>query len=725
VAVKYHLSLTIVLIALAVQTAAADAEYPVSVDCTPATGRTVIDGRLTDETWREAHWRSDFRQSEPSYGAPATERTSVAFAIDESNLYVAVRCDDVRPELIRATKLRHRDKPSSDDNVQIIFDTYLDQNRGVVFVTNPLGSKDEAQVNGFHQYNWDWNEVWEVAASITNEGWQAEFRIPLRVLRFSGERCQEWGVNVQRVIMRKHEQDFLVPPPPPFDISSLNYAAKLTGLRLTRRERNLQILPYVIAGSLFDINEDTGRTTSGPINNLGFDLKYSLTSDLTLDATYNTDFAQVESDEEQVNLTRYSLYFPEKREFFLENAQLFSFGAMGGGGGGFGSNLVPFFSRRIGLTEDGDTVPIDFGMRLTGKVERQDIALLSVRTEAVDDLDLDSGFYNVARVRRSLVGRSYVGAIVTDSRRGDFHSSTLGTDGRWYLTPEMSVNGYYLTVQGDGSGSASSAFQARVDYTSDPFGFRFQWDDVGENFEPDLGFVNRYGFRKGGLALRSTLRPNRLGVRRFTSRLFYDWYNSTVEDVLESRSIYVRSEVDFESGDQLEFSIDRSFERLFEPFELSDDMIFGLGDYNFLSGEVGFHSDDSRRWGFISNFAFGGYYDGDQLELRGGFFYVPNRHFRIDSSVSDYKIDTDHGNIDWRLWSVRLNYTYSANLSASSYIQYNSSNGSIILNLRVRLIHRNDSDFFIVYNERRVKEGDIWELHGRESAIKVNYRIFL
>jgi hypothetical protein len=723
IALKYQLPI-IALAVLSIATPArADGEYPVSLECAQASGEIRIDGRFTDQTWLDATWYDGFRQSEPSFGAPATEKTSVAFALDGSTIYVAVRCEDERPDLIRATKLRHRDEPSDDDHVKIVFDTYLDQNRGVIFISNPLGAKEEGQVNGYRHYNWDWNEVWEVATAVTDDGWQAEFRIPLRMLRFGGSTCQEWGVNVQRVIMRKHEQDYLVPPEPPYDISSLNYAAKLRGLRLSKQERNLQIVPYAIAGTVFAVDEDTGESGTTSLNNLGFDMKYSLSSDLTLDATYNTDFSQVESDEEQVNLTRFSLFYPEKREFFLENAQLFSFGAMSGVGGG--NVIEPFFSRRIGLTDDGDTIPIDFGLRLTGKVGRQDIGVLSLRTEAVGDLGLASGFYHVARVRRDLRGRSYVGGIATDSRRGGFHSSTFGVDGRWYLTPEMSINGYYLTVVGDGSEGDSDAIQARIDYTSDPFGFRFQWDDVGANFLPDLGYVLRSGFRKGGLALRRSIRPNCWGVRRVSGRFFYDWYTSTVEDVLESRSINVQSEINFENGDELNIGVTSSFERLFELFELSDEMIFNVGDYDFLAGEVTYHSDPSRRWGFNTELSFGTFYDGDLRQAGGGLFYNISRHFRCAATLSNYKIDTEHGDIDWKLWSLRLVYTFNSHLSASSYIQYNSSEGTLLLNFRLRLIHRNDSDLFIVYNELRAKDVGGWELHGRDSAVKANYRIFL
>ena len=226
--------------------------------------------------------------------------------------------------------------------------------------------------------------------------------------------------------------------------------------------------------------------------------------------------------------------------------------------------------------------------------------------------------------------------------------------------------------------------------------------------------------------MRRSIRPNRWGIRRISARLFYDWYTSRIAEVMESSSFSILNEVNFESGDELNVNISRNFERLFEPFELDEEvLIFNVGDYDFISGEIGFRTDNSRRWGINTNISFGEFYDGDMRELRGGFFYVLNKHFRIGGSLSSYKIDTNHGGIDWRLWRIRLNYIHNSHLSASTYFQYNSSSGSAVLNLRLRLIHSNDSDLFIVFNERRVKEGGIWELHGRDSAVKANYRIFL
>jgi hypothetical protein len=686
--------------------------------CLKIDGKIKIDGSLDDPAWLGAAWFDDFRQSVPFLGEKATEKTEVAFAYDNSNIYVAVRCYDSRPDKIVATKLRHRDEPDEDDHVQVIFDTYRDQIRGYTFIVNPLGAKEEGQVAGRRSFNWDWNDVWEAKAAITKEGWQVEMRIPFRVLRFSGAAEQEWGVNVMREIKRKQENVYIVPPMQMYDISALNFAAVLTGLRDVKPERNLQLKPYALAGAIHDAAEGATEARS----DLGVDMKYSVTSDLTLDVTLNTDFAQVESDDEQVNLTRFSLFYPEKREFFLENSQLFT---LGGGGMGFHApDLTPFFSRRIGLYQ-GNTVPILAGVRLSGKIGRQDVGLLSVRTGALDEVGLDAGFYNVARVRRNLSGRSYVGGIITDSRRGEFSSTTLGIDGQWWFTDDLFLQGSYVHIRDPLFEDGTDAYNLQLDFTADAWGYQVNLREIGENVFPDLGFIRRLGFRRQDGSFRRSFRTNSHGIRRHTLRFQGDWLTSTIEDVLESSSTELTYEMELESGDRIDARFSREFERLFESFDLDDNLVFRPGDYTFSSADIQFESEESRRFGVDTNFTFGQYYDGDRLAWSAGMHYIFNPHLRTQFSFSTYDIDTDHGDLNWNLWALRLEYTFNAYLSTSAFLQYNSSTGDATLNLRLRWIHSNDSDLFIVFNERRNNSLNRWDLQGREALVKVNYRFFL
>jgi hypothetical protein len=683
-----------------------------------------VDGMLSEAVWQRADWFSDFIQNVPDVGAPATELTHVAFLVDDRYVYVGVRCDDSEPGLIRAQKLRHRDRPQTDDHIQVIFDTYRDQIRGTVFAVNPLGAKEEGLVNGYQRYNWNWNEVWKVKTLITGQGWQAEFQIPLRLLRYRRAQEQEWGVNVQRVVRRIQEESYLAAVPPPYDISSLNFAGILTGIELGKRQRNLQFIPYALLGALQETDDETGDEVTDEITEAGFDFKYSITSDLTLDFTVNTDFAQVESDDQQVNLTRFSLFFPEKREFFLENADLFKFG-QSQGPPGRAPDVTPFFSRRLGIYE-GSTVPITAGARLTGKVGRQDIGLLSIGTGDVPELELDSAWYNVARVRHDLGGRSYVGGIITNSQRGEFNSTTAGIDGSWYFTQDLSLFGDFLIVDDNESdNSTRTASYLALDLTTDRWGFIFAYREVEDGFDPDLGFVRRDGYRRGNASVRHSFRPGKWGIRRVTIRPNGSAYDSLVYGVRESSDINLNFELELENGDEFTIRASQEFERLFEEFELDEDLVFAPGDYTFSFLRLRYESDRSRRWGGDASVISGGFYDGDQQQLEGDLWFVFNRHVRVNGSYATFDISADHGAIDWELWSFRLDYIHSSTLSASSFVQYNSSTGETDLNLRLRKILRNDSDLFVVFNEREIEDEVFGRLRERDFAVKISYRFFL
>ncbi len=688
----------------------------------PAGQAPHIDGTLTDPAWRHATWYDDFRQSVPDYGEPARQPTHVAFCYDDHNLYVAVRCDD-DPALIRATRLRYRDEPANDDHVEVVFDTYRDQVRGTVFIVNPLGSKEEGLIDGYEHYTWSWDEVWDVRTAITDTGWQAELRIPFRVLRYGSTPEQVWDVNVARIVRRTQEASYLVPPRPPFDISSLNYAATLSGLELTSHQRNLQLIPYVLGGAVRETDPVTGRRRSRTLSEWGFDVKYSLTPGLTLDATYNTDFAQVEADAEQVNLTRFSLFYPEKREFFLENAQLFSFGHFGGGGPDH-PELTPFFSRRIGLYE-GLTVPLDAGLRLTGKVGREDVGILSVHTASLPGADLPSAWYDVVRVRHDLGERSYVGMILTDSRRGGFRSTTFGLDSDFFLTRELSLRADWLRVDDTSGRDPRDAANLSLDLTSDLNGFLFGITQVDDGFDPDLGYVRRDGYRREQAFLRRSIRPGVWGIRKASFRFNNTWYDSLRHDVLETASHSLQCDLEMENGDQATLQVTRDFERLFEPFALDPRVVFPTGGYTFTSGEIDYYSDDSKRLGYNAEAVTGDFYDGTTRQLGGDLWYVFSPHVRASGGTSTVDVSSPHGDLEWRLWSVRLDYIHSSTMSASGYMQYNSSNGTKVLNLRMRWILPNDSDLYLVYNDSREDFTGAPELRTRELAVKMNYRLFI
>ena len=704
----------IMLIALVVCVSSLWGQDKPDLKASKITSEVRADGALTETAWKDAHWFKDFSQSVPTLGKPATEATEVAILFDEKYIYIGVRCFDSEPEKIVANQLMHREDLQQDDHIKVIFDTYQDETRGTMFIVNSLGTKEEGQVGGYRSYNMDWNEVWEAGAQKVPQGWEAELAIPLRILRYQSGNNKTWGINVQRSIKRKVEEVYIVPPTPPFDISSLNFSARLNGLDLNPSGINLQVLPYFLTGTTRDEIAGTDETNT----EVGVDAKYAVTSDLVLDVTANTDFAQVEADTEQVNLTRFSLFYPEKREFFLENSSLFSFGGMG-----HYASVVPFFSRKIGLYR-GETVPIDLGLRLSGKMMGHDIGLLSVRTGEVDDLGLDSAVYNVLRVKRNFDGRSYFGGIFTQSDRGGFSSRTIGGDISWWPTAGLNLKAQAVTVDQDDLEDQHSTFNLVADYTSDDFGYMLSHQQVGENFNPDLGFVRRHGYKENRLFLRKSGRPESDWLRRYTLQ-FSGAQIDNMDDVLESKDASLEFELDMESGDNFKTKYEKKFERLFYDFEVSDGMVFTPGDYDFSDIKFEFQSNESRKLVFNAEAMFGQYYDADRRDLNFGLQYVLNRHFTAGIFADNYNITSDfQEDLDWTLIGVKLRVTITPDLYVSSFVQYNSSTGEVIVNLRLRLLYGNDSGLYLVYNEKRFEDQfDRWQLDSRQAVAKINYRI--
>jgi hypothetical protein len=343
----------------------------------------------------------------------------------------------------------------------------------------------------------------------------------------------------------------------------------------------------------------------------------------------------------------------------------------------------------------------------------------------VPELELDSAWYNVARVRRDLGGRDYVGAIVTNSRRGDFRSTTAGIDGAWFLTQDLSLFGDFLVVDDNGPGDSTTASYIALDLTTDRWGFLFSFREVEAGFDPDLGFVSRDGYRKKDASLRHSFRPAKWGIRRVTIRPNGSVHDSLIHGARESSNVSLNLEFELENGDEFAIRASRAFERLFEEFALDEDLVFPAGDYRFDTIDFGYESDRSRRWGTGAGVADGEFYDGDQRQLEGELWFVFNRHFRASGSYATFDISSEYGTIDWQLWALRVDYTHSSTLSASAFAQHNSSTGNTDLNLRLRKILRNDSDLFVVFNEREIEDELFGTLRERDFAVKISYRIFL
>ena len=413
-----------------------------------------IDGELDEPQWKLSEVAKDFIQNEPDTGEPATERTEVRLLYDDENLYLGVYCyDSAGREGLTVTQISRDFGPGDGDHFAMIFDTFNDHRNGYVFGTNPRGAKREGQMGGDgERRTYDWDAIWHVESKITDEGWQAEFAIPFRTLRFRDIEEQVWGLNFTRRIRRKNESMHWSPIPRPYRLSKVSYAGTLDGLSGIRQGRNFYVKPYISAPILRREEDDVDF-----LPDAGLDIKYEITPGLTLDVTLNTDFSQVEADQQQINLTRFPLFFQEKRDFFLENATMFQ---VRRAGRARSRNLIAFFSRRIGL-ERGRVIPILGGARLTGRVDKYRLGFLSIQTDNFEELS--STNFSVARIRRNIFQNSDVGGIFINKQSGEgVYNRTYGIDGHFQFFRHLEIASFLLKTDTPGLEGDDTSFDAFV-----------------------------------------------------------------------------------------------------------------------------------------------------------------------------------------------------------------------------------------------------------------------
>ena len=488
-----------------------------------------IDGRLDDLVWQAATPITGFVQAEPFEGHPATERTEVRIVYNEETLFVGVALYDSEPDRIVVTDSRRDSDLTNTDSFQMILDTYHDQQNGFVFGTNPAGLEYDAQVanegggggggnfpfrrrfgGGGGGFNLSWDATWQVRTRIDGAGWFAEFAIPLRSLRYRPEKPQVWGLNFKRVIRRKRELVYWSPVSRIYRLSRLSSAGDLVGLQL-ETPRNFKVTPSMTSSVLRDFENGRKAAFDGDV---GIDAKFGVTPSLNLDVTYNTDFAQVEVDEQQINLTRFNLFFPEKRGFFLENAGIFAFG-------GQGTNL--FFSRRIGIDSTGVRVPIMGGTRLSGKARGFNVGLLGMQTDDVPGVTSANNFA-VARVSRELPNRSSLGGMFVGrwarGAGGNDWNRAWGLDGKLGIGESWTLDGFMARTETPGLGGRDHAFNAQVSFRRRRGNFSLGYTEVGDGFNPEVGFLNRTGFRQVSGRGFLYFRPNISWLREWQPHVF-------------------------------------------------------------------------------------------------------------------------------------------------------------------------------------------------------------
>ena len=687
-----------------------------------------IDGVIDEEVWSRAVVLSHFVQSEPDEGQPATERTEVRVIYDDDAIYIAAINYDSEPDRIIANVLRRDETHRNNDAFMVSLDTYHDHRNGYVFETNPMGARYDAQIvgeggGGFSRFfsrslNADWDAVWRARARITDEGWTVEIAIPFWELRFDLDR-QDWGINFRRRIRRKTEDAYWAAVPRQFSETRLSLSGMVNDLQLVR-PRNLQVKPYFIGGfnrALSDgaVAAGDGSTYSDDyLADIGGDLKWSISPNLTFDGTINTDFSQVEADNQQINLTRFSLFFPEKRDFFLENAGFFDFGGGGGGGGGGrgfvgGSQVVGFHSRTIGIGPNNEEIPLYGGGRVTGKVGPWSIGTLIMQSQAIDSVGgeeiVPSTSYSVGRLSRDLGRRSRAGVLFTNRQAssGDYNRE-IGVDGRWGISDQTTIDAWFMKTDTPGLDGGDTAASVRFDWSSPLFEVRSSYFDIGENFNPEMGFVTRTGLRVVDPSLRWT--PFFPDSKYFRSLAPHVNYRYTTDRSGELLSEYTHLDFDafLKRGDKFSVAYNRRYELLDAAFEISEGIIIPPGVYEWSETNLELMSDAGRPIDGSFNYTKGGFWSGDRTEIRVVAGWRPGPRVNVRLSWTRNNIDLPEGAFITDLASLRVDFDFTTEMSLRSLVQYNSQSDRLLANVRFRYIYVPGSDLYVVYNETQLVE---------------------
>ena len=723
--------LTLVAIALALSAPAAGrvddhpAERP-SIAALAIIEPIVVDGRLDEPAWGEAEVGTGFTQREPREGEPASERTEFSVAYTPSMLYVALRAFDSEPEKIIAKEMERDGTLFSDDSVLLVFDTFLDGRNSFAFSTNPNGARHDALITDEgRDINTQWDGVWAVSCRRTTEGWVAEIAIPFSTLRFDPT-LDRWGLNVQRLIRRKREEVNWANLPREagsFRSSAayrVSLAGTLTGLEGLRRSRSLDIKPYLFTSASEEPPTDTSETEVDG----GLDVKWGVTKSLALDLTYNTDFAEVEVDDLRVNLTRFSLFFPEKREFFLENAGIFDFGPV---------QRVPwepalmkaFFSRRIGL-DRGLTVPIEAGARLTGRLGEWNLGVLGIGTKEADleGRRVPQTGFAVARVKRNLGERSSVGAIFTQRNPdGGGAENLYGFDVEIKPTQRLQMNGFWSRSELPGVDGDDTSFGAGFEYQGPTLTTAIDFIESEENFDPSVGFLLRRNFRLVNQRVFWQPRIERYGIRSWWAEATHRRYDRSSDGRLESeRTLVAPLGMFLESDDFWQLGRIRNREQLFAPFEIFPGIVIPRGLYEFDDWWFLLQTDGSRPVSWTSFNEWGEFYQGDWVSLIQMVSLRLSRFVRASTSWIHNDVELPQGDFEIDLWSQGVDLSFTPDLRLNMIVQYNEAAEALGVNLRFHWIYRPGADIFLVYNENWTAPSlSETRTEGRQLILKVTY----
>ena len=714
--------------------AATSPERAKSAVVTAITSEITVDGLLDEPVWQMAPTIGDLTQRQPRMGERPTEQTDVTLLHDANYLYIGVMCYDSEPQRIIGTQMGRDANLRSDDSISILLDTYRDQRNAFYFSTNPAGAIVDGLVFANGQSNLNWDAIWTVRTKRTRDGWSAEFAIPFKSLSFPVGR-PVWGFNIARNIQRKLEEDRWSGARLELQFFQVSAAGEITNVDGVTQGRGLEIRPFA-GGRWLHRSADGRDTVTGKP---GFDMFYNITPSLKLNATVNTDFGETEVDARQINLSRFSLFFPEKRTFFLEDAGVFSFSNTSVMEPVYlsptNSEVIPFFSRQIGLLS-GQEVPIDAGVKLTGKVGRTDVGVLDVRTR--DSPIAPAKNFFVGRVKRNFLQQSYIGMMFTNGDPGlPSSSSTFGADAVLATSHllggsrNLIFNAYGLKSTNEGKSDGDRSCGISAEYPNDKIEMEFRWREVQQNFKPALGFVSRSNVRVLRIGGRYNPRPKRfLGLQQMFNGAFYNRFTRLDNGQVESSNLFFTVPVDwhFNSGDALHalFSPDIRYERLFAPFQIYPGVVLPVGEYRFTRWISQVNTAAKRRLQVSVKWLFGTYWSGRADEVMTTLTYNLPPRFTITFNANQTFADLPQGKFSARIISSQVNFAASPFLMFSNLIQYDNLSRNLGWQSRQRWTLRPGNDVFVVFSQGWIQnptQGYRFSAQEGKVSAKVQYAV--
>ena len=704
-----------------------------------------LDGRLDEPFWSRAVPAGHFIQIDPDNGQPATERTEVRIVFDSDSLYLGVICFDSQPDAWIGHQMRRDALIGSDDRFMCAIDTFLDGRTGYFFEMNPSGLMGDVLL-GANGFNREWNGIWDARVRRSAIGWTIEIELPFRTLNFDPDN-ENWGINFQRTLRRKNEESIWTGWARNQGIRRMSNTGLLSGIRGASQGHGLDIKPYGVVTA--QASPGRGDAAMRGDASAGIDVFYNPTPLLRANVTVNTDFAQTEVDQRQVNLTRFSLFFPERRDFFLDGATSLDFASdVGTTRGAFFLNfirgsgaqravgeerVIPFFSRRIGLSADGTSQKIDVGTKLTGQIGRQDVGFLHVRTG--EERGFLSEDFTVGRVKRRIFSQSYIGAIYTRrAARADAGDTadadqTVGVDmflstSRFRGSENLGVNAWFLRTARADVPAGNSAFGVMLDYPNDLWLSRVKVSEVQENFAPAVGFVRRSGYRRYAPELQFSPRPDRPNVRQLAFLGQLDLYTDLRNELLSREIRLTPFSIDFQTQDALAVSLSRQRERLDAPFDISDEVTLPVGGtYDFTRYRLLFQSANRRKVTVDAMFEAGGFFSGTRTEQVVELSVRPRPGLILAVTAERNGVDLPEGHVTTRLYRVNAETPFSPFIALAHNIQYDSQSQVLGWQSRFRWIIMPGSDLYVVYTHNWLDDHrfDRFATLDRRLASKVIY----